>query len=281
VRLHHWTKNVLVLAPMIAAHRLYHIASLVHVLATFLAFSLATSSIYLLNDRMDLPDDRLHPHKNQRMLASGQLSTVRAVALIPMLLLFAFAVGLTQPFPLLGVLGIYCGLVTAYCLKLRGMAVVDALTVAAGYCLRLVAGSIALGVAISGSLLMFGILFFFGLTLLKRYAELITMRSLVGATGQARAYLVQDRHRIAVFGCTSAYVALLVFAFYIIDHGQQMYPRQEMIWVVWVLLLYWVTYMWLMARRGRIVGDPVTFALKDQVSQIVAALALVTMLIVG
>ena len=130
-------------------------------------------------------------------------------------------------------------------------------------------------------MLIFCILFFFGLTLLKRYAELITMHSLVGSTGQARAYLVQDRQRIVVFGCASAYVALLVFGLYMIDLGQQGYPRQELIWVVWVLLLYWVTYMWLMAGRGRIVGDPVAFALKNRVSQIIAALALVTVLIVG
>jgi 4-hydroxybenzoate polyprenyltransferase len=281
VRLHHWTKNFLVFVPMIAAHQLYSITSLAHIILTFLAFSLATSTVYLLNDLMDLPDDRLHPHKSQRMLASGQLSAVRAVVLMPMLLLSAFAVGLTQPFALLGVLGIYCGLMTAYCLQLRGIAVVDALTVAAGYSLRVVAGSVALGLAISGSLVIFCILFFFGLTLLKRYAELITMHSLVGATGQARAYLVQDRHRIAVFGCASAYMALLVFGFYIIDLGQQAHPRQELIWIVWMLLLYWVTYMWLMAGRGRIVGDPVAFALRDRVSQIVATLALVTVLIVG
>jgi hypothetical protein len=76
-------------------------------------------------------------------------------------------------------------------------------------------------------------------------------------------------------------MALLVFGFYIIDLGQQAHPRQELIWIVWMLLLYWVTYMWLMAGRGRIVGDPVAFALRDRVSQIVATLALVTVLIVG
>ena len=150
VRLHHWTKNFLVFMPMIMAHQLYDMTALAHVTLTFLAFSLTTSSVYLFNDLMDLPGDRQHPHKSQRMLASGQLSAVRAVALIPLLLLSAFAVGLTQPLALLSVLGIYCGLMAAYCLQLREIAVVDALTVAAGYSLRVVAGSVALGLTISG-----------------------------------------------------------------------------------------------------------------------------------
>ena len=219
MRLHHWTKNLLVFMPMIVSRQLYSLTSLAHIVPTFLAFSLTTSCVYLLNDLIDLPDDRVHPHKSQRMLASGQLSALRAVALMPPLLLSAFAIGLTQPLAVLGVLGIYCALMAAYCLKLRGIAVVDALTVAAGYSLRVVAGSVALGLAISGLLLIFCVLFFFGLTLLKRYAELIAMHSLVGATGQARAYLVQDRHRLAVFGCASAYGALLVFGFYVVGLG--------------------------------------------------------------
>ena len=280
-RLHHWTKNLLVFVPLIAAHQLYSITSLVHTVLTFLAFSLATSSVYLFNDLMDLPDDRLHPDKSQRMLASGQLSTVRAVALIPLLLLGAFAVGLTQSWSLVAALGLYCGLMVAYCLRLRGIAVVDALAVAAGYSLRVVAGSVALGLAVSVWLMIFCILFFFGLTLLKRYAELVTMHRLMGETGQARAYLVQDRQRIAMFGCASGYVALVVFGFYIVDLEQLAYPRQGLLWVIWALLLYWVSYMWLMAGRGKVIGDPVAFALRDRVTQIVGLLALVTVLIVG
>jgi 4-hydroxybenzoate polyprenyltransferase len=281
MRLHHWTKNALVFVPTIGAHQLYNIASLAHSGLGFLAFSFAASSVYLLNDLMDLPDDRLHPHKSQRMLASGQLSAVRAVALMPLLLLAAFAVGLLLSLSFLGALGLYCGLMAAYCLKLRAIAVVDALAVAAGYTLRVTGGSVALDLAMPGRLAIFCILFFFGLTLLKRYAELITLHPLMGAAGQARAYLIRDRHRIALFGCASGYVAMLVFGFYIADLERQAYPQLALLWVVWGLLLYWVSYMWLMAGRGKVIGDPVAFALRDRVTQIVGALALVTVLIVG
>jgi len=281
IRVHHWTKNALVFVPTIAAQQLYSIASLAHGCLTFLAFSLAASCIYLLNDLTDLPDDRLHPQKSQRMLASGQLSAVRAVALIPALLLAALALGLIQSWSLLAILGLYWGLMTLYCLKLRAIAVVDALAVAFGYSLRVTGGAVAVGVPLSIWLVMFCILFFFSLTLLKRYAELITMHSLMGAAGQARAYLVQDRHRIALFGCASGYVALLVFGFYIVDLNDERYSRLALLWIIWALLLYWVTYLWLMAGRKKIIGDPVAFALRDRVTRIVGLLALVTVLVVG
>ena len=166
----------------------------------------------------------------------------------------------------------------AYCLRLRGVAVVDALVVAVGYSLRIVAGSVAVGLAVSVWLVVFCVLFFFGLTLLKRYAELVTMHSLHGVKGKARAYLVQDRNRIVVFGCSSGYSSMLIFAFFI-DGARWAFSRHEAIWLVWVLLLYWVTHMWLMAGRGRISGDPVAFALRDRVSRIVGVIAAITVLI--
>ena len=278
LRIHHWTKNVLVFAPLIAANQFYDVVSLARVMVAFVAFSLCASSIYLLNDLMDLPEDRLHPHKKHRMLASGQLSVGRAVALIPLLLLPGFAIGLSLSWAFDGVLGLYCSLMFAYCLRLRGVAVVDALVVAVGYSLRIVAGSVAVGLAVSVWLVVFCVLFFFGLTLLKRYAELVTMHSLHGVKGKARAYLVQDRNRIVVFGCSSGYSSMLIFAFFI-DGARWAFSRHEAIWLVWVLLLYWVTHMWLMAGRGRISGDPVAFALRDRVSRIVGVIAAITVLI--
>ncbi len=276
LRLHHWTKNMLVFVPLIVAHRLYDVAALTHAALAFLAFSLCASSIYLLNDLTDLPDDRRHPQKRHRMLASGQLPVGRAVALIPLLLSVAFAMSLTQPWLFLGILALYCLLMLAYCLRLRALAVIDALAVATGYSLRVVGGSAAVGLEISVWLVAFCTLFFFGLTLLKRYAELVAMQALPNA--QARGYLVQDRSRIAVFGCSSGYLALLIFAF----NGQVeefAAPQREAVWLLWFLLMYWVTHMWLMAGRGKIAGDPVVFTLKDRASQIVGVFVAIAMLV--
>lgn len=278
LRIHHWTKNLLVFVPMVVAHRPYTLAALAHATLAFFAFCLCASSVYLLNDLMDLPDDRRHPHKRHRMLASGQLPVIQALVLIPLLLAAAFMISLTQPPSFLGVLALYCGLMFAYCLRLRGFAVVDALAVATGYSLRVVGGAVAVGLAISTWLIVFCVLFFFGLTLLKRYAELVMMHQLPGAGKHARAYLVQDRNRIALFGCSSGYIALIVFAFFS-EFDQRNHPRHEMLWIVCGLLLYWVTHMWLLAGRGKITGDPVAFTLRDRPSWVVGVLVAIAVMV--
>jgi 4-hydroxybenzoate polyprenyltransferase len=278
LRLHHWTKNALVFVPLIVFHRLFDIAALAHVVLAFLAFSLCASSIYLLNDLTDLPDDRRHSHKRHRMLASGQLPVGRAVVLMPLLLSGAFIISLTQPLPFLGILALYYGLMVAYCLRLRAIAMIDALAVAAGYTLRVAGGSAAVGLGISAWMVASFTLFFFGLTLLKRYAELITMDAPRDAATRARGYPVKDRSRIAVFGCASNYLALLIFGF----HGQAELlasPRHEAVWFVWVLLSYWVAHIWLMAKQGRIAADPVVFTLKDRGSQVVGGLVAIAVLV--
>jgi 4-hydroxybenzoate polyprenyltransferase len=280
LRIHHWTKNLLVFLPLIAAHQLYDGWLFTRVLLAFLSFCLAASSIYLVNDLLDLADDREHPTKCNRMLASGRLPLVQAVALAPLLMLAAVALASPLSPPFQGILALYYALMLGYCLHLRGLIVVDAVAVAAGYALRVIAGAVAADLTVSPWEAAFCFLFFFGLTLLKRYAELVTLHSVQGPAGKARAYLVRHRKRIAVFGCWAGYSALLLLAVYI-RLEQAAYPQHELLWLLWGLILYWFSHMWLMAGRGRIIGDPVAFALKDRVSLIVGGLALVTVLIVA
>jgi 4-hydroxybenzoate polyprenyltransferase len=278
LRLHHWIKNALVFVPLMFFHRLFDIAALAHAALAFLAFCLCASSIYLLNDLTDLPEDRRHPHKRHRMLASGQLTVGRAVALMPLLLSGAFIISLTQPPLFLGILAFYCVLMVAYCLRLRAIAMIDALAVAAGYTLRVAGGSAAVGLEISTWMVVSVTLFFFGLTLLKRFAELMTMQKLPDAVARARGYPVKDSSRIALFGCSSNYLALLIFAFHVRTELLTA-PWHEAVWFVWVLLSYWVAHMWLMAGQGRIVADPVAFTLRDRGSQLVGVLFAIAVLV--
>lgn len=278
LRIHHWTKNLLVFLPLIAAHQLYDGLLSARALIAFLAFSLCASSIYLVNDLLDLADDRAHPSKRERMLASGRLPLTRALALAPILAVAAFAVAFPLSHPFGDTLALYYALMLAYCLRLRGLMVVDALAVAGGYALRVVGGAVAVGLAVSPWETMFSFLFFFGLTLLKRYAELVTMHGMHGLSGKARAYLVQDGARVAIFGCSAGYSALLLMGYYI-NTEQAAYPRHDLLWLLWVLLLYWFSHMWLMAGRGRINGDPVAFALRDRTSLVAGGLALIALLL--
>jgi 4-hydroxybenzoate polyprenyltransferase len=272
LRPHHWLKNALVFLPLAAAHRLAEIGLLSQAFVAFVAFSLCASSTYLLNDLLDLQRDRRHPHKKDRALASGRLPVAHALALIPLLLAGAIAIGLLLPWGFLGVLALYYVLTLSYSLRLKDMIILDVLALAGLHALRVMAGSAAVSIPPSTWLIAFCVFLFFSLAMIKRYAELVVMRTVDGARAHARAYELEDSELLAALGGASGYLAVLVLALYASETAQGGFGRHELIWLVCVLLLYWISYMWLMAHRARMHDDPLVFALRDRVSRVLVAL---------
>jgi 4-hydroxybenzoate polyprenyltransferase len=164
------------------------------------------------------------------------------------------------------VLGAYCVLMIGYSLRLKDIPLVDVFVLAIGYSLRVAAGSVATGVIISAWLLSFCIFLFFSLALIKRYAELIVLESGSDAKlAHARGYLDIDKLILAAQGIASGYLAAMVLALYTnTEISHRLYARHDLFWGICLLLMYWVSYMWLMVNRGRIHGDPVIFALSDR-----------------
>lgn len=271
LRPHHWFKNILVLVPLAAVHRLHEHGLMVQALLAFFAFCLCASSIYLFNDLVDLPADRIHPQKKERALACGQLPIGHALVAMALLLGGAMAVGFLLPPLFVPILGCYYGLMLVYSLRLKDIALVDTLVLGAGYALRVVAGGVSIGVMASPWLIAICVLLFFGLALLKRYAEVVVARSSEGASGRVRGYRVAHMELIAVLGVTLDAVAVLLLAIYV-ELEQSVYAHHQFLWVFCLLLLCWIGHMWSMARRGRIRGDPVDFALKEPLSQLLALL---------
>jgi 4-hydroxybenzoate polyprenyltransferase len=278
LRPHHWLKSGLVFLPLLVTHQLYDASKFVHAVLAFGAVSLCASSIYLLNDLLDLPDDRRHPHKKDRMLASGRLPVGRALVMTPLLLLGAALASVDQPPQFFAVIALYCLLMLAYCLRLRDFGGWDVLTLAVGYSLRVVAGGAAASIETSIWLLTSCFFLFLGLALLKRYAEMVTIRSLRGLEGRVRAYAVADSGLVALLGGLSTALALLPLAVHLAMQ-RPLHARYEVAWICLVLLVFWLTRMWLLAGLGYIKNDPVAFALTDRVSRTVGILMAVTMLI--
>jgi len=276
LRVPHWLKNLLVLAPLLAAQALYEPARLLAALLALGCFSLAASGVYLLNDLFDLPSDRSHPHKRQRALASGRVSTLLAMWLVPVLWGAAALLALALPWAFLGALALYVALMVAYSVRLRDYAIVDALALAAGYSLRIWAGSLAAGLDVSPWLLVCSTALFFGLALLKRYAELVTLRPGLGAQGRVRGYAVADAALIAGLGVAADCIAVALLALVPVAEAPQA-PRATL-WLLSTLLLFWTGHMWLMAHRGRIVDDPVSFAWRDPLSRAFGAAAVAVLL---
>ena len=173
MRLHQWMKNLLVFLPLMAVHQYADFQQNLLALMAFVLFSLTASSVYLLNDLVDVQDDRHHQSKRNRPFASGALSLISGWALWPGLLIVAAALSIAFMPVLFSVsLCIYFMLTVAYSLFLKQVAVVDVMTLAALYTMRIIAGAAAIAVAVSFWLLLFSMFIFLSLALIKRYSEL-------------------------------------------------------------------------------------------------------------
>lgn len=276
----HWLKNTLVFLPMVAAHRLYEPDLLWRGLAAFVAFSLCASSIYLFNDLRDVAADRAHPQNRSRPLASGRITESGTLIVAAALLLATLSVSYAFGPAFLGVIAFYYGTMLIYSLGAKEIPILDVLMLSCGYALRVVAGAVATGLAWSPWLSAFCVFLFFSLALIKRYAEMATLLPTGDVEPHVRGYLRQDGTLLVAQGLASGYLSVLVLALYTNTRMVQAPSgRYGLFWVICLLLLYWISHMWLMAHRGRIRGDPVVYALKDPVSRVIVALAVIVTLL--
>lgn len=275
LRLHQWLKNVLIFLPLLAAHHFQEPFLFLEALIAFFAFGLCASSVYLLNDLLDLPADRRHPRKRNRPLAAGALPIRDGALATPLLLALALMLaGVALPPLFLGILLIYYVLTLGYSFVLKQAPMLDVVTLAVLYTLRIIAGAAAIRTPPSFWLLAFSMFFFLNLALIKRYAELWAAQQRGEETAQGRNYQIGDLPLLQAFGGASGYLSVLVLALYINSNTSQMlYRHSQMLWLLCPLLLYWISRTWLKTHRGVMEDDPVIFALRDPVSQLLVIVA--------
>lgn len=268
MRPHQWIKNLLVFVPLAAAHELGNLALLGQTILAFVAFGLCASSVYLLNDLLDLPADRAHTRKRSRPFASGAASVKVGVSLIPLLLAAAVGIAAVLPTAFLAALAGYYISTLAYSLWLKGKVLVDVMVLAGLYTLRILAGAAAVAITPSFWLLAFSMFLFLSLAMVKRYSELLDLMGAGKNAAKGRGYEVTDLATVQSLGAAGGYCAVLVLALYInSDDVRINYARPEMIWLLCPLLLYWISRMWQRAGRGEMHDDPIVFALKDRISR--------------
>jgi 4-hydroxybenzoate polyprenyltransferase/phosphoserine phosphatase len=274
LRLHQWLKNLLILVPLLAAHKLTSPDLVVAAIIAFLTFGLCASSVYLLNDLLDLEDDRHHPVKRRRPLASGALPLMWGLGLFPILLVSAFlGARAFLPWRFCVVLLGYYVLTLAYSMYLKRQVMVDVVVLAMLYTIRIVAGTAAIHGHLTFWLLAFSMFIFLSLALVKRYAELHSMKERGLVKTRGRGYVASDLPLLSSLGTSSGYLAVLVLALYIQDgKTASLYRHPQVIWLACPLLLYWVSRTWVIAHRGLMHDDPIVFAARDRVSLAVVAL---------
>lgn len=267
LRIRQWLKNLLIFVPLFAAHRITEVDLLVQAALAFVSFGFCASAVYVVNDLIDLQADRRHPVKRERPFASGTIPPSAGWLLAPLCLAASMAVATFLPGRFLIVLVSYFGLTTLYSLGLKKVALVDVLTLAALYTMRIVAGGAATGVDLSFWLLACSVFLFWSLAIIKRYSELGVMEQIGESGTHGRDYRLGDADTLNSLGAASGYIAVLVLALYIHSPDvENLYGTPQLLWLVCPVALFWISRMWLLAGRGEMPDDPVQFAVTDPIS---------------
>lgn len=263
LRIHQWLKNLLVFVPLLTAFVVTAAPSALRAAAAFMAFCLAASATYVFNDLRDLANDRVHPRKRERPLASGAIQPKVAIAVAIALLAAAVIVGAGIGLPFLIALITYVVATIAYSWRVKQFVLLDVMLLSALYTIRIVGGAAAIDVQLSVWLLTFSVFFFLSLALTKRCTELITIRQRTLAS-HGRDYRAEDLSVVFPMAVAAGFCSVVVFIQFVSSpETASKYASPEMLWVVGFALIAWLGRLWINTARNQMHDDPLVYALRD------------------
>lgn len=272
MRPHQWAKNLLIFLPLLVSHNLVF-SSYLAAFIGFICFSLTASAVYLINDMVDVEDDRHHQQKRKRPFAAGQITLPQGGLLALLLLAISFGVSAFLLKEGLIVLALYLVLTFLYSFSFKTKPILDVFCLSTLYAIRLVYGHVITEIAPSPWLLVFCVFFFLSLAFMKRSTELHKSEKNEQRLSARRGYETADGLLVRIAGMSSGLISILVLAFYTTSAQVTMlYLYPEFLWGAAYVLLYWKLRLWLIATRGKMHQDPVVFAIKDKGSYIMGAL---------
>ena len=281
VRPRQWVKNFFVFIPLFFGGQMSNTALLLDALTTFIAFSLAASSIYCLNDIVDVEADRQHPVKCHRPIASGQVSVSAAYALMAIMLILSMTVC-----PMLKGRSMAVGAVVlgywimniAYCVWLKNFAIIDVCLIAFGFVLRILAGGLATGIEPSNWLVLMTFLLTLFLSFAKRRDDVLRME----ATGKPprkntiRYNLTFINQAITI----SASITLVCYIMYTVSPEVTARFNSHYIYLTTIFVLVGLLRYIQIAVVDKQSGDPTKVILRDRFTQLVVLAWMVSFLFI-
>ena len=269
-----WVKNAFVWAGFLFAREWHDAPLAAHVATAFVAFCLLSSAVYIGNDWIDRETDRAHPVKRHRAIATGNLSGVAALVMGALLIVGAFALAATLGGALVLVLGAYLALNAAYTLGLKQVVIVDVIAVALGFLLRILAGTVGVGIEPSPWLLMCGLMLTLLLGFGKRRAELAA-----AASATQRSVLADYSPRLLdrlITVCVSG--TLISYSLYTISPQTiALHGSADLVYTVPIVTYALFRYLYLVDREPA-AEDPARLMLTDQHLQAAALIWLGTVI---
>ncbi len=253
LRPHQWVKNVFVAAPLVFSHHLLDKTYVWREAVAVLAFSLLAGAVYAFNDVLDVEQDRVHPTKCRRPIASGKVSEDTALLAAGILAVIAL-VGSTLLSRMLGVwAGLYLAQNVAYSVRLKHVAFVDVCLIASGFLLRVLAGAAAIDVPASGWLLACTGLLALFLALGKRAHELAwAERSGKGSTATRAALAGYRLTTVRLAMIVLAVATTAAYAAYTLDeHTVEMFHTSRLVLSTPFVALGIIRFVWLALYRPK------------------------------
>lgn len=269
LRVHQWSKNTLLFAPLIFAQQ-FSFSTIVLALLGFLAMNILASMTYIINDVSDLNSDRAHHTKRFRPIAAGRIgaSPAMAIAFFGILVILVIAYIASPLFAI--VLCGYTILTLFYTFFLKRLPLIDVLVIGILFTARIVAGGVLLDIELSNWLLAFSVCLFPSLALAKRQGELVRAKSSSSTNGiRGRGYEVEDAPLTLALGVSSMIAANLVLLLYVTSDVfvvDGLYKSPDLLWLMPAFLTIWAGRIWLLAHRGILEHDPVSFSIRDKFS---------------
>ena len=281
IRPQHWIKNFFVLIPLFFGGELFDVTPILSGLVVFFAFSFVASSVYCYNDIVDADDDRHHPLKCKRPVASGAVSVRHAYWLMALMFVLGMATTLLLEsqamWNVMAVLLFYYVLNLAYCSKLKQYAILDVCIVAFGFVLRILAGGFACELALSNWIVIMTFLLTLFMSFAKRRDDVLRMNE----TGEAprkntvRYNLTFINQAITI----TASVTLVCYIMYCVSPDVVERFDTPYLYLTFVFVLLGLLRYIQIAVVDKKSGDPTKIILRDHFSQIIVVAWILTFLV--
>lgn len=257
-----WVKNLFVFAALLFAQKFFDSLLLLKTFVAFIAFCILSGALYLLNDVLDRKEDKLHPKKSNRPIASGKVSKELALAVFVVLSLMALLLAFYINWKFFIAALVYCLLQIAYSLRLKHVVILDVFIVAAGFVIRVVAGGLVIEVPLSSWLLICTLLLSLFLALSKRRHEILLLEGLASEhrpiLKEYSSYLLDQM--IAVVTAST----LIAYCLYTISgETVEKFGTTNLVFSAPFVLYGIFRYLYLVHQRGK-GGSPESLILKDK-----------------
>jgi 4-hydroxybenzoate polyprenyltransferase len=261
IRAPQWVKNLMVFTGALFGHAWTDLSILTQVTAAAAGFSFVASSVYILNDFADRAADRHHPVKRRRPLAAGTVTPGAALLLAAVLLVTGLGMSYYASAMVLAIVAGYLVINLAYSFHLKHVVILDVFLIAAGFMLRILAGTTGVGIPPSHWLLLCGLMVTLFLGFTKRRAEMMVLESGHGSHRKVLEHyspVLLDK----MIGITAA-CAIITYSLYTADeHTIQLHGTDALVYTVPFVMYAIFRYIYLLHHKAR-GGDPSSDLLRD------------------